>query len=85
MSIRKSITPDYLVCLEDGQRFKLLKRYLRSRYGLTPEAYRHKWGLPADYPMVAPNYAERLSKLALTSGLGKTDKAPARKALKRKA
>ena len=55
--VRKSITPDYLVCLEDGKKLKMLKRHLRSTYDLTPDAYRQKWGLPADYPMVAPNYA----------------------------
>src|ERR1700755_1656875 len=57
VSMKKSINPDYLVCLEDGKRFKSLKRHLRSRYNMTPEQYRDKWGLPADYPMVAPNYA----------------------------
>jgi predicted transcriptional regulator len=69
--VRKSITPDYLVCLEDGAKLKMLKRYLMTSYGLTPEAYREKWGLPRDYPMVAPNYAKRRSALAKESGLGR--------------
>ena len=69
--VKKSVTPDYIVCLEDGKKLKMLKRYLRSRYGLTPEAYRAKWNLPADYPMTAPNYAARRSEFAKQSGLGK--------------
>jgi predicted transcriptional regulator len=69
---RKSITPDYLICLEDGKKLKMLKRHLRSTYGLTPDAYRAKWGLPADYPMVAPNYAEQRSAFAKQIGLGRT-------------
>jgi predicted transcriptional regulator len=68
--LRKSITPDYLVCLEDGKKFKSLKRHLRTQYNVTPEQYREKWGLPADYPMVAPNYAAARSKLARDMGLG---------------
>ncbi|MFN3686664.1 MucR family transcriptional regulator [Salinarimonas sp.] len=68
--IRKSITPDYIVCLEDGKKFKSLKRHLRTRYGLSPEQYREKWGLPEDYPMVAPNYARARSDLAKEMGLG---------------
>jgi predicted transcriptional regulator len=68
--LKKSINPDYLVCLEDGKRFKSLKRHLRSRYNMTPEQYRDKWGLPADYPMVAPNYAVARSQLAKKMGLG---------------
>lgn len=64
------MTPDYLVCLEDGKRFKSLKRHLRSRYNLSPEQYRAKWGLPEDYPMVAPNYAVARSQLARKMGLG---------------
>ena len=71
VNIRKSITPDYLICLEDGKKFKSLKRHLRSHYGLSPEQYRDKWGLPADYPMVAPNYATARSSLAKSMGLGK--------------
>jgi predicted transcriptional regulator len=70
--IKKSITPDYLVCLEDGRRFKSLKRHLRSKYDLSPEDYRAKWGLPKDYPMVAPNYARARSELAKQMGLGQT-------------
>jgi predicted transcriptional regulator len=69
--IRKSITPDYLICLEDGKKLKMLKRHLRSTYGLTPDEYRQKWGLPADYPMVAPNYAEQRSAFAKKIGLGR--------------
>lgn len=70
VSVKKSITPDYLVCLEDGKRFKSLKRHLRTQYGMSPEQYREKWGLPADYPMVAPNYAVARSQLAMKMGLG---------------
>jgi predicted transcriptional regulator len=70
VSIKKSITPDYLVCLEDGKKFKSLKRHLRTHFNLTPEQYREKWNLPADYPMVAPNYANSRSKLAKNMGLG---------------
>jgi predicted transcriptional regulator len=68
--VKKSITPDYLVCLEDGKKFKSLKRHLRSQYNMTPEQYREKWSLPADYPMVAPNYAQARSQLAKQMGLG---------------
>lgn len=71
ISIKKSITPDYIICLEDGKRLKMLKRYLRTRYGLSPEEYRAKWGLPADYPLVAPNYAARRSDFAKKIGLGR--------------
>ena len=67
---KKSVMPDYIVCLEDGKKFKSLKRHLRTQYNLTPEAYREKWGLPADYPMVAPNYAAARSALAKEMGLG---------------
>lgn len=67
---KKSITPDYLICLEDGKRFKSLKRHLKTHYDLTPEQYREKWGLPSDYPMVAPNYAAARSRLAKQMGLG---------------
>jgi len=70
VSIKKSITPDYLVCLEDGKKFKSLKRHLRTQYGLSPEQYREKWGLASDYPMVAPNYAAARSRLAKQMGLG---------------
>lgn len=69
--IKKSITPEYLICLEDGKKLKMLKRYLRSRYGLSPDQYRTKWGLPADYPMVASNYAAQRSEFAKKIGLGK--------------
>jgi predicted transcriptional regulator len=68
--IKKSITNDYLICLEDGKKFKSLKRHLRTQYGLSPEDYREKWNLPADYPMVAPNYAKARSNLAKQMGLG---------------
>jgi predicted transcriptional regulator len=70
--IKKSVMPDYIVCLEDGKRLKMLKRYIRSRFKLTPDEYRSKWNLPHDYPMVAPNYAERRSQLAKKIGLGTT-------------
>ncbi len=70
--IKKSITPDYLICLEDGMKFKMLKRYLRTTYGLSPEDYRARWGLGSGYPMVAPNYAKRRSALAKQIGLGKS-------------
>lgn len=71
VSIKKSVTPDYIICLEDGKKFKSLKRHLATDYDLTPEQYREKWGLPKDYPMVAPNYSAARSKLAKTSGLGR--------------
>ena len=70
VAIKHSVTPDYIVCLEDGKKFKSLKRHLRSRYNLSPEEYREKWGLRHDYPMVAPNYAEARSLLAKKMGLG---------------
>jgi predicted transcriptional regulator len=70
VSVKKSITPDYIVCLEDGKKFKSLKRHLRTQYSMTPELYRDKWGLPPDYPMVAPNYAAARSHLAKQMGLG---------------
>ena len=70
MSVKKSINPDFIVCLEDGKKFKSLKRHLRTQYSMTPEQYREKWGLPADYPMVAPNYAAARSQLAKQMGLG---------------
>jgi predicted transcriptional regulator len=71
--VRKSIMPEYLVCLEDGKKLKMLKRHLRSTYNLTPDAYRQKWGLPPDYPMVAPNYAEARSAFAKKIGLGRAN------------
>ena len=70
VSIRASIKPDYIVCLEDGKKLKMLKRHLMTHYNMTPEQYRQKWGLSADYPMVAPNYAEQRRKLAKSIGLG---------------
>lgn len=69
--INKSVTPEFLICLEDGAKLKMLKRYLRTRFDMTPEEYRARWGLPADYPMVAPNYAKLRSKHAKQIGLGK--------------
>ncbi len=72
--IAKSVMPDYIICLEDGKKMKMLKRYLKATYNLTPKAYREKWGLPDDYPMVAPNYAAKRSQLAKKSGLGKERK-----------
>ena len=71
VAIRKSVTPEYLVCLEDGKKLKMLKRHLRSTYNLTPDEYRAKWGLPPDYPMVAPRYAEQRSEFAKKIGLGR--------------
>jgi len=74
VSIKKSIEDDYLICLEDGQKFKSLKRHLMTHYNMTPEEYREKWGLPADYPMVAPAYAQARSRLAKEMGLGQRRK-----------
>jgi predicted transcriptional regulator len=71
---KKSISADYIICLEDGKKFKSLKRHLRTMYNISPEQYREKWGLPADYPMVAPNYAEARSRLAKEMGLGQKRK-----------
>lgn len=68
--VKKSVTPDYLICLEDGKKMKMLKRHLQTAYSMTPEQYREKWGLPSDYPMVAPNYAKHRSSLAKKIGLG---------------
>ena len=70
VAVKKSVMPDYLICLEDGKKFKSLKRHLRTHYNLSPEDYREKWGLPHDYPMVAPNYAQARSELAKKMGLG---------------
>lgn len=81
--ISKSITPDFVICLEDGKKLKMLKRYLRTHYGLSPDEYRRKWGLSTDYPMVAPKYAQRRSKLAKEIGLGTAATKP-RKTAKRK-
>ncbi len=71
VAVRKSVQPDYIVCLEDGKKLKMLKRYLRSRYKMTPDEYRARWNLPPDYPMVAPNYAQKRSDFAKKIGLGK--------------
>lgn len=71
VNVDDSVTPDYIVCLEDGKKLKMLKRYLKTNYNMTPEEYRKRWGLPATYPMVAPNYAKKRSQLAKSIGLGK--------------
>ena len=71
VSVRRSVNPDYIVCLEDGKKLKMLKRHLRAAYGMSPDDYRAKWGLPSDYPMVAPNYALQRSALAKKIGLGR--------------
>ncbi len=72
--IKKSVTPEYIVCLEDGKKLKMLKRHLKTAYDMSPEEYRERWGLPADYPMVAPNYAKQRSRLAKDIGLGTKSK-----------
>ncbi|GAB4121273.1 MAG: MucR family transcriptional regulator [Rhodothalassiaceae bacterium] len=77
--IKKSVSDDYIVCLEDGKKLKMLKRYLRTRYDMTPEDYREKWGLPADYPMVAPSYAAKRSAFAKKIGLGQGGRRGGRK------
>jgi predicted transcriptional regulator len=77
--VKKSITPEYLVCLEDGRKFKSLKRHLRTKYNMSPEDYRAKWGLPKDYPMVAPSYAKARSELAKQMGLGQGGRQTARR------
>jgi predicted transcriptional regulator len=77
--VRRSITPEYLICLEDGRKFKSLKRHLRTKYNMSPEDYRGKWGLPKDYPMVAPNYAKARSDLAKQMGLGQGGRQAPRK------
>lgn len=85
--VKRSVTSDFIICLEDGRKFKSLKRHLRTAYDLTPEAYREKWGLPRDYPMVAPSYATARSELAKASGLGQVRKqaeAPVKKASRRR-
>ena len=79
VSVRKSVTPEYLICLEDGRKFKSLKRHLRTKYNLSPEDYRAKWGLPKDYPMVAPSYAKARSDLAKQMGLGQGGRQTSRK------
>jgi len=75
--VKKSVTPDFIICLEDGKQFKSLKRHLQTKYGMTPQQYRQRWNLPADYPMVAPNYAAARSALARASGLGQMRRAEA--------
>ena len=70
ISVKKSVQPDYIVCLEDGKKLKMLKRHLKTAYNMSPESYRERWGLPSDYPMVAPNYARQRSRLAKEIGLG---------------
>ena len=82
--VRRSITPDHLVCLEDGRKFKSLKRHLRTKYNMSPEEYRTKWSLPKDYPMVAPNYAKARSELAKQMGLGQGGRQAARGGAKRR-
>ena len=77
--LKRSITPDFLICLEDGRKFKSLKRHLRTKYNMSPEDYRAKWGLPKEYPMVAPNYARARSDLAKQMGLGQGGRKAARK------
>ncbi len=83
VSVRKSVTPDFLICLEDGKKFKSLKRHLRTAYSMSPEEYRTKWGLPADYPMVAPAYAAARSQLAKDMGLGQQRRQPVPEPVKR--
>ena len=78
IAVKKSITADFLICLEDGRKFKSLKRHLRTKYDMSPEEYRAKWNLPKDYPMVAPNYAKARSELAKQMGLGQGGRKPAR-------
>jgi predicted transcriptional regulator len=77
--VRKSVTPEYIICLEDGKKLKMLKRHLRSTYNMSPDEYRLRWGLPADYPMVAPNYAAQRSEFAKKIGLGRGAGRPARR------
>ena len=79
VSVRRSITPDYIICLEDGKKLKMLKRHLRTTYGMSPEDYRAKWNLPSDYPMVAPNYAKQRSEFAKKIGLGRKKASGGRK------
>ena len=74
VSVRSSVTPDHIVCLEEGQKFKSLKRHIRTQHGLSPDEYRERWGLPYDYPMTAPNYAAERSRLAMKIGLGRKPK-----------
>jgi predicted transcriptional regulator len=76
VAVRKSVHPDYIICLEDGKKLKMLKRHLKTAYNMTPEAYRERWGLASDYPMVAPNYARQRSRLAKEIGLGTRARRP---------
>lgn len=85
VSVRSSVKPEYIVCLEDGAKLKMLKRYLRTNFNMSPEEYRAKWGLPKDYPMVAPNYAEQRRALARQIGLGRKKAEPAKAARKPRA
>jgi len=78
--VRRSVAPEYIVCLEDGKKLKMLKRHLKTAYNMTPDQYRERWNLPADYPMVAPNYAKQRSKLAKQIGLGTSRRTPKKKA-----
>lgn len=78
--VRRSVTPEYIICLEDGKKLKMLKRHLKTAYGMTPEQYRERWSLPTDYPMVAPNYARQRSKLAKQIGLGTSRRTAGKKA-----
>jgi len=78
--VRRSVAPEYIVCLEDGKKLKMLKRHLKTAYNMTPDQYRERWNLPADYPMVAPNYAKQRSKLAKQIGLGTARRTPKKKA-----
>lgn len=80
VAIKKSVTPDYIICLEDGKRLKMLKRHLKTRYDMTPEEYRKRWSLPDDYPIVAPNYAQQRSDLAKKIGLGTKPRSRTRRA-----
>jgi predicted transcriptional regulator len=83
VSIRRSVRPDYIVCLEDGKKLKMLKRHLRTTYGMTPDEYRARWGLASDYPMVAPNYAKQRSEFAKKIGLGRKPRKKTRKRAKK--
>jgi predicted transcriptional regulator len=74
--VKRSVFPDYIICLEDGKKLKMLKRHLKTAYNMTPDEYRERWGLPADYPMVAPNYAKHRSDLAKEIGLGTSRRSP---------
>jgi len=85
VSVRSSVKPDYIVCLEDGKKLKMLKRYLRTNYNMTPEEYRARWNLPADYPMVAPSYAEKRRELAKKIGLGRKPAASRQRRTKKQA